>query len=401
MAHIEGTVDPGFAAVREAFAHAQAGDPGAAQLAVWVRGRPVVDLWSAGDGRIPYDGDSIQVLYSVSKGLTATCAHLLRQRGLLDIDALVVRYWPGFAANGKATVTVRQLLTHTAGLSTFPPDAGIAQEGLFDWDRCVSALAGMAPIWEPGTAYAYHARTFGYLIGELVRRIDGRGIGRFFAEEIAAPLGLDLWIGLPEQQEHRVAPQLSTNEEPPLQETVSQMRALMAGHGIDTSLPVVQALLSGFHRLGDTVALLGTRAGHAAEIPAANAIGNACSLARLYAALIGEPGGSRRLDDATVIAATTPHTDHLSEPWPLSEMPAPTRLRYGLGYQLGDPMVPMPGPRSFGHAGIGGQLSYADPASGVAVGYTCTNLALNVPDPRWLPWTAALTETLNAVQPRT
>lgn len=401
MARIEGTVDPRFAAVRAAFARAQAGDPGGAQLAVWVRGRPVVDLWSADDGRIPFDGDSIQVLYSVSKGLTATCAHLLRQRGLLDVDAPVARYWPEFAANGKAAVTVRQLLTHRAGLSTFPPDAGIGQQGLLDRARCVSALAGMAPIWEPGTAYAYHAATFGYLIGEVVRRIDGRGIGRFFAEEIARPLGLDLWIGLPEQEEHRVAQQFSTIEEPPLEETVNQMRALMREHGIDTSLLVVHALLSGFHRLGDTVTLLGTRAGHAAEIPAANAIGNARSLARLYAALIGEADGRRLLDDTTVTAATAPHTDHLSEPWPLSTLPAPTRLRYGLGYQLGYPMAPMLSPHSFGHAGIGGQLSFADPATGVAVGYTCTNLAWATPDARWRPWTAALTDTLNTVRPRT
>ncbi len=385
--------------MRTAFATAQVNDPGGAQLAVYLRGRPVVDLWSAGDGRTerPYDADSTQVLMSISKSLTATCAHLLQQRGLLDIDAPVARYWPEFAVNGKSAVTVRHLLSHEAGLFAFPPDAGIGLQDLFDWERCTSTLAGMAPLWEPGTAFAYHGRTFGYLVGEVVRRVDGRSVGRFFADEIARPLGLDLWIGLPEEEEYRVAPVFSTVPDRPLDDILDELRAVAQRLGINASLPIVQAYLGFIHGLDDVVPMLNSRAGHAAEMPAVNAIGNARSLARLYAALLGKVDGIRLLDEATVARARAPQTDQLSPPEPLMDLKWPPGLRYGLGYELGGPVVAMLGPQCFGHAGAGGRLSFADPATRAAIAYTCTSLGDgSAPDPRWGPWTAALTDALAA-----
>jgi CubicO group peptidase (beta-lactamase class C family) len=143
---------------------------------------------------------------SCGKGVTATCAHLLVERGLLDLDAPVAHYWPEFAANGKANIPVSYLLSHRAGLPSFPPESGIALNKELDWNHCVTALAEMKPLWTPGTAFRYHQFTYGYLVGEVIRRITGKTVGRFFAEEVAGPLNLDLWIGLPQHEEHRVAP---------------------------------------------------------------------------------------------------------------------------------------------------------------------------------------------------
>src|SRR6266852_6008788 len=147
---VNGTVLDGFEAVRDAFGQAQADDEGGAQLAVCHQGQLVVDLWTGQDvtGGRPYTGDSISILMSVSKGMTATCVHLLGQRGLLDVDVPVARYWPEFAANGKQHVTVRHLLTHSAGLFGFPVEARIGPRELLDWDRCITVLAPLAPLWE-------------------------------------------------------------------------------------------------------------------------------------------------------------------------------------------------------------------------------------------------------------
>lgn len=382
---VQGTVANGFENVREAFAKAQEDDPGEAQLAVYHRGELVVDLWT-NDAR-----DSLSILMSVTKGLTATCAHLLVERGRLDVDTPVVEYWPEFGANGKDTITVRHLLAHTAGLFTFPPDAGIGLADLGDWDRCVAVLAAMAPFWRPGTAYAYHAATFGYLVGEVVRRVTGRSVGQFFADEFARPLGLDLWIGLPEDEEPRVVDQFSAlPPNPP---------AAADNLDVDLDSPMVQAQRAANGDFAALLAYLNSRAGHAAEIPAANGIGTARSVARFYASLIGEVEGVRLLAESTVDEATVPQTNGLSLPGPLATFPDPYPLALFLGYEQPRPGVPMLGPASFGHSGAGGRLGYADTERTAAVGYVCTNMLWDPtkgPDPRWSPWTAALREALSA-----
>ncbi|WP_218671447.1 serine hydrolase domain-containing protein [Microbispora sp. GKU 823] len=187
---------------------------GAAQLAVYQDGRLVVDLWAGGDpiGGRPVSGDSLGIVMSVSKGAVATCAHLLSQRGVLDLDAPVAHYWPEFSAGGKARIRVSDLLTHRAGLSgfnPFAPEAPIGPDAYLDWGACVAALEAMSPLWEPGTAMMYHALTYGYLVGEVIRRATGRTVGAVLADLVAGPLGLDLWIGLPESEEHRFVPQFS------------------------------------------------------------------------------------------------------------------------------------------------------------------------------------------------
>ena len=205
---IDGTVEPGFEGVREAFARnfTEHGDVGAA-FCLHVEGRKVVDLWGGTadvkTGR-PYDGSTLQLVFSTTKGATAACANLLAQRGALDLDAPVATYWPEFAAAGKDSIPVRWLLCHKAGLPVI--DKRLSLEEALAWEPVIEALAVQQPVWEPGSAHGYHALTYGWLVGEVVRRVDGRSLGAFFAEEIARPLGLDFWIGLPEGEEDRVAP---------------------------------------------------------------------------------------------------------------------------------------------------------------------------------------------------
>lgn len=199
MIEISGEVASGYEPVRDAFRanFDKHGDVGAA-FSLYVRGEKVVDLWGgvadATTGR-PWAEDTLQLVYSTTKGATAICAHVLAQSGALDLDAPVAEYWPEFAAEGKGTIPVRWLLSHRSGLPTV--DAHLTPADVIEWQPIVAALAAQKPYWEPGTAHGYHALTYGWLVGEVVRRVDGRSLGRFFADEVAAPLGLDFFIGLP------------------------------------------------------------------------------------------------------------------------------------------------------------------------------------------------------------
>lgn len=403
-----GTAAPGWEGVLEAFAHGQARDPGAAQLTVHHHGRVVVDAWTTGQtdgeradgtyscrpdspGPRAHGPDSVGVLMSVTKGLVAVCVHLLSERGELDPDAPVARYWPEYAVRGKERTTVADLLTHSAGLPSFgeaPGDVDTAD--LLDRPSCAARLAGARPVWQPGTACHYHALTYGHLAGEVVRRITGKPVGEFFAAEIAAPLGLDLWIGLPQQEEHRFVPQHSPAP-PPTQEAITPaLRAVGLGPGDR----LTRSLLASFAELSAVTAAFGTREGRAAEIPAAGGIGNARSLSRLYAAVIGHVDGVRLLSPLTVDRARAPRTDHLPPPAPLVRPADADPGRFGLGFELPRRGLPMLGEGSFGHAGAGGRLGMAHPGSGLAVGYTCTRMSWTGtgPDPRWVPWTRAIHE---------
>ncbi|MFI5782553.1 serine hydrolase domain-containing protein [Nocardia sp. NPDC051570] len=384
---MEGFVERGFEAVRDAFAYAHDGDEGAAQLCIYRHGRTIVDLWTGQDaisGK-SWDAESLVVLRSVSKGLTATCVHMLVERGQLELDAPIHDYWPEFAVGGKASITVADLLSHRAGLSSFDPESEIGAWDLLDWSACTTALVSMTPLWRPGTAFYYHPFTWGYLVGELIQRVTGKSVGDFLAAEIAEPLGLSLWIGLPECEEHRVVPGFTRKH----LATPAEVEARLAGMGIDVGSRLVRATLATIATREEANEMLNTREGHAAEIPAANAIGNARSLARMYAAMIGEVDGIRLLTSAAVDRARQPQTDRLSHPAPLDVMPVATRFAYG--YEITRP-AGLLGDGSFGQVGTGGRISFAYPESGVAVGYTCTNMVGDegVDDPRWLPWAEAL-----------
>jgi CubicO group peptidase (beta-lactamase class C family) len=391
---VAGEVASGFEPVREAFEKAQATDEGGAQLAVYRHGRLVVDLWAGDDpitGR-PFTGDSLTILMSVSKGLVGTCANLLRERGMLDVDAPVAEYWPEFAAAGKDRITVAHLLSHRAGLSEFDPDAGIID--FLDWDRCVTALAEMTPLWQPAAYFRYHPLTHGYLIGEVIRRVTGTTVGRFFATEIAEPLALDLGIGLAEAEEHRFVPQFTRSTAP----TGTEVTAELAAVGVDVTSRLARAVVNSVVTLNQSMHDLNARPAHAVELPAVNGIGNARSLARMYAATIGEVDGVRLLRPDTVDRAIVQLNDGLGAPPPLDLLPDNWPMRAALGWELSRGMTPMLGEGSFGHAGAGGRIGFAHPELGVAVGYVCTNMAWDTTagaDPRWLPWTAALHDVLS------
>jgi len=383
----EGFVATGYEAVADAFEKAQSSDPGGAQLCIYAGGRPVVDIWAGRDviNDRSYGSDTLTVVMSCTKGATAICAHVLAERGLLDFEAPVARYWPDFAANGKEKITVAQCLSHTAGLPTFASNSGIATRDLADWTRCARALAAAKPLWNPGQHGSYHAVTYGFLVGEVIRRITGKSPGQFFAEEIAWPLGLDFWIGLPDGEQSRVAPHIPRASLP--------FRDMFAAAGVDLKDPVIAELIAGFDAISETVDFINTPQGRAAELPAANGITNARSLARMYAATIGAVDGTRLLKKETVDRARKTRTKDLAPLPALAKFPRPPGEGFGLGFELGSPIVAMLGPGSFGHAGAGGRLGYANPELGIAAGYACNSMLWdNVkPDPRWA-WNDALNE---------
>ena len=392
-----GTVAAGFEGVREAFLAAQREDVGGAQLCVYRNGERVVDLWAGWDnanGRL-YGEHTIAVLMSCTKGVVASGVHILADRGLIEFDAPMARYWPEFAGGGKGEITVRQILSHTGGLMNFDPDHGLTAADHFDHARSAQSLETMAPLWEPGRAVMYHFITFGTLAAELIRRVDGRGIGQFVHEEIVAPLGVDLWIGLPEAEEPRRAPHSSQDASV----GAEAYAKLLAAAGCDLDDRLIRAFLSVAVTADAAIAQLNTnRAYRAAELPSGNGVADARALAKIYAALIGEVDGVRLISEAAMQRARQLETEGLGPPGEMAKLGRAGAQPYGLGYELPSVVKPMLGPGSFGHAGAGGRMGFAHPESGTAVAYVC-NTMLNSPvgpDPRWVGWTAALHEALGA-----
>jgi CubicO group peptidase (beta-lactamase class C family) len=364
MIEINGHVEEGWGAVADVFgSHFEQDLERGAACAVSVGGRPVVDVWAGvADSRSgrPWREDTVSVALSVTKGATALCAAILVDRGLLDLDAPVARYWPEFAAAGKQQIPVRWVMSHRAGLSAV--DAELTIDEICAWEPMVRALERQAPCWEPGTAYGYHAWTYGFLVGELVRRIAGMNAGRFFAEEVAKPLGLNAWIGLPEEIEPRVA-YLETR--PPSAELLASMQHL------DPASVGVRALtLNGaIPQLASEDGGLNTRQMRAAELPAANMVTDARSVARMYAAMVGDVDGHRLLSPETVGTMSAIQTAGVPRhDWPEAMADVPEQP-FAVGYMTQSMLLPMLGPRSFGHTGAGGSFGFADPDREVGFGY--------------------------------
>jgi CubicO group peptidase (beta-lactamase class C family) len=321
-AAIEGRCDSGLRGVREAFAEnfARYGEVGAA-VAVTIGGKPVVDLWAghADAARTHrWARDTIVNVASATKGPTAICAHHLAGRGLLDLAAPVAAYWPEFAQAGKAAIAVHLLLSHRAGLPAI--DEPLPAAAIYDWGILTGALAAQAPWWEPGTRHGYHAFTFGWLVGEVVRRVSGKSLGRYWREEVAQPLGVDCHIGLAAGHDARVAEFIPIPPgEPDLEQELLKSAAPMT----------LKALNNPPH----TVAGMNTLAWRRAEIPAGNAHTNARALARVYGALAcgGEVDGVRVLSPQSIERARTEQAsgpDAVLFGWP---------TRYGLGFGAGGP----------------------------------------------------------------
>lgn len=382
---IHGTTEPSFEAVRHAFEEnfRRAPDPMMAMLGggeevgaavtVYHRGRKVVDLWGGlADRRTgrPYAEDTLQLVFSTTKGVTAICANLLAQRGQLDLDAPVQEYWPEFAQAGKHEIPVRWLLAHRAGLPWLDDD--LTLEDALDWETVIAALERAEPVWEPGSQHGYHATTFGWLVGEVIRRVSGKRVGEFVRSELAEPLGLDLWIGLPDELHDRVAPLevIELPEDPNLAAMVDQFigpetnlgRALYAPGGAFREHQFASFNLPEVWR---------------AEIPAANCITDARSLARLYAACVSEVDGTRILDEDTVASAIERQTEGVDH------VILGMDLQYGLGFNLPNEMLKLGGHRSFGHYGAGGSVGFADPDTELGFGYVMNKMFLGLSgDPR-------------------
>jgi CubicO group peptidase (beta-lactamase class C family) len=393
---IQGSVENGWGKVADAFRAnfdgvETPGEVGAA-VSVYADGRPVVDLWGGLADRAaerPWQKDTIVEVASTTKGATAICAHMLAQRGELDLDAPVATYWPEFGAAGKKEILVRWLLSHQAGLPII--DTPLSFADAVAWHPVIRALESQKPLWQPGTEHMYHAHTFGFLVGEVVRRITGRSLGAFFADEIARPLGLHAWIGLPKQQQEKVA--RVTYAPFSLEELTA---GLIQATGLDAD--TVTAWIQSLYAPGSAAARAGELGGAfdvtsdmpndpaflAAEFPAANMVADARSVARMYAATVSDVDGVRLLDPPTVERMTVVQTDKTRMhglPQGLT-IPADRSFWMSLGFWRACPPMPWIGPGSFGHPGSGGSVGFADPDARVGFGYVPNLWSWNQAEPR-------------------
>jgi CubicO group peptidase (beta-lactamase class C family) len=363
---LHGDVAVGFERVADAFAanFADFDEVGAA-YAVYLNGDPVVDLWGGladREAARPWARDTVVIVYSCTKGVTAVAANQLIEQGLLDPDAPVAAYWPEFAAAGKAAIPVRWALSHRAGLAAI--DADLTLDDVAAWDPVIDAIAAQAPNWEPGTQHGYHARTYGWIVGELIRRVTGLMPGDYVAREIAAPLGLDVFLGLPASEDARVAtlypavwddPELAGLAEQVLSDTSTLLGRVMGGP-------------SNLFRYDD---MWNTRRLRGAQMPSSNAHSDARSLARMYAACIGAVDGVRLLSSDAVRRATEVQSSGkdcvIGQP-----------LHFGLGFALPPTLGPSAGPASFGHSGAGGSIAFCDPERGLAFSYVMNQMQLSM-----------------------
>ncbi len=326
---VHGTVEPGLERVREVFERSfAAGELGAAVCA-YVDGRKVIDLWGGwanAERSREWQRDTIACTYSSTKAMTATCAHRLVDRGRLDLDEPVATYWPEFGQAGKQDITMRMVLSHQAGLprTTVP----YPREKFLDWETLTDALARSSPLWEPGTRSEYHGGTFGYLVGEILKRIDGRSLGTYFREEIAEPLGADFMIDLGPEHDPRCAEMVGPPE--------------MVGGANSRK----------WRAAGD-----GSATGH----------GSADGLARVCAALAR--GGE--LDGVRVLRAETIEAAAQEQPLLRGDGPAGD---FGLGYLLLGKQFPGLGKQTFGHTGLGGSIGLANPARRLGFGFVMNQM---------------------------
>ncbi len=372
---VEGTCKNGFERIAEAFQKnfADHGEVGAS-VCVKVGGQTVVDLWG-GVANLKtgasWAKDTVSTVFSCTKGATALCAHVLASRGKLDIDAPVTELWPEFGQHGKDQVTTRMMLDHSAAVPALREK--VKDDGPFDWTYMTDRLAAEEPFWKPGTRNGYHGFTFGWTVGEMVRRASGKSLGTFFQDEIAKPLGIDFWIGLPEAIEPRVAPILAYNLKAEDAKTPF-LRDLATDR---TSIPWLFYMNVGAWRIGGA----NSRAGHAAEIGAANGITNARGLAGMYAPLA--MGGGKLVDARTLTrmgeVSMATHDDatlRIPTRFSLGFMKSMDNRKRSIGAQIFGPDIDsvILGSTAFGHVGAGGSLGFADPAAGLSFGYTMNQM---------------------------
>ncbi|WP_369199294.1 serine hydrolase domain-containing protein [Streptomyces sp. PU-14G] len=367
---IGGHCDARFAGVRTAFAEnfRERGELGAA-VTVLLDGEPVVDLWGgwADAARTrSWASDTLVNVWSTTKGATALCAHLLIDRGLLDPDAPVAAYWPEFAAAGKQDVLVRHLLSHRAGLAGLRVPHTLAQ--LYDWELTTARLAATEPWWEPGACSGYHALTYGFLVGEVVRRVTGQLPSTFLHQEVTGPLGIDFSIRLPEEEARRAA-------------ELVPMPAARGGERGAAPRKLAPVVLAALANPVTGAADANTRAWRAAEIPAAGGHGTARGVAALYEIFTGR----RRVDSGYQVLSAQAAERVREGQGSCRDLILGTGLGHdteiGLGLWLsGRHGSYGPNPRAFGHDGFGGSFGLADPEAGISIGYVMNHMGTHIAD---------------------
>ncbi|MBS0422750.1 MAG: beta-lactamase family protein [Proteobacteria bacterium] len=383
---VRGICEPRFHKVRDLFQHSfESGEEIGAAVSFVLDGKCVVDLWGGHYDLArsrEWELDTLVNVYSTTKAMTALCAIQLMERGLLDIEAPVSQYWPEFAAAGKEAITIRWLLSHRAGLCAVR--APLQRNSLYDWERMCDALAAQEPWWTPGDGHGYHAFTFGFLVGELVRRVTGESVGAFFRKNVAQPLGADFHIGLDAGNDARTSDMYSVqigNKPAPVRTQDDPMRSMTGafaefGRRMQDTTTMQWAAFRNPTQDRDAV---NTRAWRAAEIPAVNGHGTARALARIYGALArgGEIDGVRILQPQSIVRATA---EECSGPERLFCGAVP--MRFGLGFVLSDETHRYarlsPNPRAFGHAGGGGSLGMADPDHAIGFGFTMNHMHASI-----------------------
>jgi CubicO group peptidase (beta-lactamase class C family) len=382
---VDGFCDPRFERVAEEFVRnfQERGEVGAS-VCVKVAGETLVDLW--GGSAEPASNkawveDTITHVWSCTKGATALCAHMLIERGLLDLEAPVVRYWPEFGQAGKESIQVKMLLNHQAGLAAIseplPPGA------LFDWELMVKALEKQEPFWKPGSMHGYHGFTFGWLVGELVRRVSGKSLGTFFREGVVEPLGLDFWMGLPEAHENRVAPIIPADPPDPNGPISPMMMAIAMDQ---TSLQALQLFNTGGYMLPGPDGVFGfnTRAAHVAVFGSVGSMTNARGLAGMYAPLAN--GGS--LNGVSLVNRDTLARMAAVSSASSMDMAVLLPTRFSLGYvkSVDNRRVPhctendslILSEEAFGHSGFGGALGFAEPVANMSFGYAMNRMGQGI-----------------------
>lgn len=370
MGVVSGFYDPKFQNIVDEFVNnfEERGEVGAS-VSLNIEGETLVDLWGGyrdPASRAPWERDTLSVVFSCTKAATALCAHRLIDQGKMDLDAKVTQYWPEFGQNGKEDVTVRMMLNHSVGLPAFREP--IKEGGYYDWDYMIDRLSKEAPFWEPGTRNGYHMISFGWTVGELVRRVSGKSLGSYFKDNFADPLGLDYWIGLPEEHEARTAhmiPHAPTADDKPTDFMINLMTD-------PTSIQYLSFLNSGNHQPD-------CRAAHAAEIGGGGGIANARALAGLFAPLAN--GGKH--NGVTLLSKN--HIDKMSAV-SMATMKDATLLiptRFALGFMksmdnryraTGELETAIIGDKAFGHVGAGGSIGFADPDCQLGFGYSMTKM---------------------------
>ena len=355
---IHGECDPQFSKVKETFEKLYQEDREIGScFAVYKDGNPLVNLWRGfqdKDQTKPWQKDNLVTVYSTTKGVAAFCIALAMEKGLLKYEEKVSTYWPEFSSNGKEDITIGMLMSHQAGICS-PETRNV--EDYYNQSLMAEKLAGMTPIWEPGTASGYHSMTFGWLTSELILRVTGKSLGTFFREEVGDQHEIDFFIGLPESEDHRVA-------------ELVPFDIVRSENSEQQQVELTDAQKSQRNSAG-TLDIQNTKAWRQAEIPSANGQGNAGGLAKLYSLIVPEDNSLKLLKDDTVNQMTTMQIEG-------RDLVLAVQVRWGVGFILNKHKIiygPVEG--AFGHSGYGGSCAFGDPENKIGVSYVMNRMLDN------------------------